>query len=185
MLIMNAPYFFSFFWRIIKTMLDPRTACKIEIISSEKDAIAWMNERIDKSELLADFGGDGESMEDAIGKQNIHGNNAKRQVAKLFSITQKDNEEVKFALAADERVDSFKAYSRSAVGAQFELWKGGEKIADATMEGSTKMGSEGTPIPFSASLFTDVKGPGDFCIKSKGKADQPGHFVVAGEVFPV
>ncbi|CAB9515772.1 Phosphatidylinositol/phosphatidylcholine transfer protein [Seminavis robusta] len=182
MVILNAPRFFTFAWRVIKTMLDPRTASKVVMFSSEKEGIEWMMERIDKSELLSDYGGTGDSFEDVMNKQNV-GSAAKRQVVKLFSITQRtNNASMAFSLTTEETA-TFTVYTRSAVGAGFELWKGGQKVADASVDGSKLRGSEGTPVPIQGILFTDVQGPGEFSIKSKGKSGQTDHFVVAGEVF--
>lgn len=64
MVILNAPRFFTFFWRVIKNMLDARTTSKIEMFSNEKDGIKWLMERVDDaSKLLSDYGGTGTSFE--------------------------------------------------------------------------------------------------------------------------
>jgi hypothetical protein len=181
MVILNAPSFFVFFWRIIKTMLDARTASKIIVLSNEKDGIRWMHERIDRAELMSDYGGDGDSFETVMNQQNV-GSSAKRQVVKLFSISQRTNCELTFVLTGDEKAE-FKVYTRSAVGSGFELTKDGILLETAAVEGSTKIGCEGTPLPIQVIIFKDVEGPGQFVVKSKGKSAQLDHFVVAGDVF--
>jgi CRAL/TRIO domain len=181
MVILNAPSFFVFFWRIIKTMLDARTASKVVMFSNERDGIKWMHERIDKGELMSDYGGDGDSFETVMNQQNV-GSSAKRQVVKLFSISQKTNRELTFALTGDEKAD-FKVYTRSAIGAGFELTKGGSLVEAAAVEGSKGIGTEGSPVPIQVTIFKNVQGPGHFVIKSKAKSAQLDHFVVAGDVF--
>lgn len=162
-------------------MLDARTASKVVMFSNEKDGIKWMHERIDKAELMSDYGGDGDSFETVMNQQNV-GSSSKRQVVKLFSISQRANRELTFTLTGDEKAE-FKVYTRSAVGSGFELTKGGLLVEAAAVEGSNKIGSEGTPVPIQVTIFKNVEGPGQFVIKSKGKSAQLDHFVVAGDIF--
>ena len=162
-------------------MLDARTASKIVMFSNEKDGINWMHDRIDKSELMSDYGGEGDSFDTVLNQQNA-GSSAKRQIVKLFSITQKTNSEMTFSLKDDEKAN-FMVYTRSAIGVTFELTKGGLKVKAAEVEGSKTLGPEGSPVPIQVPIFDNIQGPGQFVIKSKGKAAQLDHFVVAGDVF--
>lgn len=57
MLIVNAPTFFAATWRIIKGWLDPRTAAKIEVISSKSAAEKRLLELVDADLLPTDYGG--------------------------------------------------------------------------------------------------------------------------------
>ena len=175
MVIINAPRFFTFFWRVIKAMLDPRTASKVAMFSSEKDGIKWIQERIDKSELLSDYGGTGDSFAMALSKQNS-GSTAKRQVVKRFDITARTNDKVDFELEGNERAH-FKAYTKTTAGAEFEIFKGGSMMKKADIKGSLDA------KPFSVDLCIDLRGPGSFTIKSRGKSSSLDHFVVAGDIF--
>lgn len=176
MVIVNAPSFFSFFWRIIRAMLDPRTASKIVMFSKEQDGINWMLERIDKSELLSDYGGDGDSFEEVLNKQT-EGGCAKRQVVKRIAISQWTKDKVHFELDWNEGA-RFKAYTRSTSDAEFELFKDGTNtLLKAEVKGSPNQ------KPFSVDLFANVKGPGSFTIKASGKSSSTEYFVVAGDVL--
>jgi CRAL/TRIO domain len=59
MLIVNAPTFFSATWRLIRGWLDPRTANKIEVISSKAAYEKRLLELIDADQLPSDYGGTG------------------------------------------------------------------------------------------------------------------------------
>jgi hypothetical protein len=59
MLIVNAPTFFAATWRLIKGWLDPRTASKIEVISSTSKMTSRLLELVDVDQLPADYGGKG------------------------------------------------------------------------------------------------------------------------------
>jgi hypothetical protein len=56
-LVINAPRFFSMTWGIIKGWIDPRTAGKIELISSRKSWEARLRELVDEDQLPSDYGG--------------------------------------------------------------------------------------------------------------------------------
>ena len=60
-LIINAPRFFSLTWNIIKGWIDPRTAGKIELISSRKSWEARLKELCEVSEIPSDYGGTGQA----------------------------------------------------------------------------------------------------------------------------
>jgi hypothetical protein len=59
MVIVNAPTFFTATWRLIKGWLDPRTANKIEVISSRSAYEKRLLELVDRDQLPSDYGGSG------------------------------------------------------------------------------------------------------------------------------
>jgi hypothetical protein len=59
MLLINVPRFFSLTWSIIKGWIDPRTAGKVELISSRKSWEARLRELVDVDQLPSDYGGTG------------------------------------------------------------------------------------------------------------------------------
>lgn len=70
MLIINAPTFFAATWRIIKGWLDPRTAAKIEVISSRSACEKRLAELADLDQLPSDYGGTGPSTEEILAKSS-------------------------------------------------------------------------------------------------------------------
>jgi len=68
-LVINAPRFFSMTWGIIKGWIDPRTASKIELISSRKTWEARLLELCDEDEIPIDYGGKGPATTSALEKE--------------------------------------------------------------------------------------------------------------------
>lgn len=72
-LVINAPRFFSLTWNIIKGWIDPRTAGKIELISSRKNWEARLLEIVDEDQLPSDYGGKGMATTDTLAKEAPEG----------------------------------------------------------------------------------------------------------------
>lgn len=69
MLIINAPSFFSFAWKIIKKFIDPRTASRIQLFSSSNEKMSQqaLEKLICKqTQLPKDYGGGNISLEDSF-----------------------------------------------------------------------------------------------------------------------
>jgi len=70
MAIVNAPSFFAFTWKLIKSWVDPRTANKVSVLSSNKEKIVrHLTKFIDRDVLSSDFGGNGKSIDDVLKKE--------------------------------------------------------------------------------------------------------------------
>jgi len=175
MVILNAPRFFTFFWRVIKTMLDPRTASKVTMFSNKQQGHQWLAERIDSSELLSDYGGTGPSFADV--QTESAGTGAKRQVVKLFAGSAKETLDV--SLAQDENVE-LTVYTRSKLGGDFSLSKGKVVIGSVHVKPPNNGTTDGAYV---VRLFPDetIQGPAKFSISCKAKTGQD-YFVVAGSV---
>mmetsp|Transcript_12290 Transcript_12290/g.26170 ORF Transcript_12290/g.26170 Transcript_12290/m.26170 type:complete len:450 (+) Transcript_12290:193-1542(+) len=72
-LVINAPRFFSLTWNIIKGWIDPRTAGKIELISSRKNWEARLRELVDVDQLPSDYGGKGMATTETLAKEAPEG----------------------------------------------------------------------------------------------------------------
>lgn len=72
-LVINAPRFFSLTWNIIKGWIDPRTAGKIELISSRKSWEARLRELVDVDQLPSDYGGKGTATTETLAKEAPEG----------------------------------------------------------------------------------------------------------------
>ncbi len=66
LIVLNAPRWFSVVWALIKRLIDPRTAMKIEVYSSSARGTQRLLELVDESEVPSDFGGTGPSFESLI-----------------------------------------------------------------------------------------------------------------------
>jgi CRAL/TRIO domain len=75
--------FFSASWRLIKGWLDPRTASKIEVISSKDQAKKKLLELIDVDQLPSDYGGTGPDTKESL-KKDIPGDVNKLHTEMLY-----------------------------------------------------------------------------------------------------
>lgn len=73
MLIVNSPTFFTATWRIIKGWLDPRTAAKIEVISSKSAGEKRLLELVDADLLPTDYGGNAKDTETLMDESGATG----------------------------------------------------------------------------------------------------------------
>eukprot|EP00525_Craspedostauros_australis_P008414 CAMPEP_0198127526 /NCGR_PEP_ID=MMETSP1442-20131203/47344_1 /TAXON_ID= /ORGANISM="Craspedostauros australis, Strain CCMP3328" /LENGTH=408 /DNA_ID=CAMNT_0043787509 /DNA_START=159 /DNA_END=1385 /DNA_ORIENTATION=+ len=67
LIVLNAPSYFSVSWRIIKRLIDPRTAQRIQVFSSQTKAFQRLHELIDLEHLPSDYAGLNTSLDDAFG----------------------------------------------------------------------------------------------------------------------
>jgi hypothetical protein len=73
MYIINGPRFFGATWSLIKGWLDPRTANKIEVISSRKAWEKALLDYVDEDQLPSDYGGKGPDTQETIEKEAFTG----------------------------------------------------------------------------------------------------------------
>lgn len=75
MAIVNAPGFFTFTWKIIKSWIDPRTASKVSVIGSNKDnLVKHLGNIIHLDSLPKDYGGRGKSFDELLQEDMIRQN---------------------------------------------------------------------------------------------------------------
>merc|ERR1711865_980996 len=85
MFIINSPIFFTASWKIIRGWLDPRTAGKVEVISSRKSWEKALLNYIDADELPSDYGGPGPYTQDTLERETFTGN-LKRFHSEMLSV---------------------------------------------------------------------------------------------------
>lgn len=84
MYLINGPSFFSATWKLIKGWLDPRTAAKIEVISSKKKWTEKLLELFEPDQLPSDYGGTGPDTQATIEKEAFTGNLKKLDTEVLY-----------------------------------------------------------------------------------------------------
>jgi hypothetical protein len=124
MLIINAPTFFAATWRIIKGWLDPRTANKIEVISSRSAGEKRLAEIANLDQLPKDYGGSGPTTEDIINKEFAAADTHLQ--TKMLYIRGHGSEVITIP-AGDEA--TFSVYTRSTAGGNFTLHNADTKDA--------------------------------------------------------
>jgi len=125
MIILNAPSFFSMTWGVIKKLMDPRTAARIQVFSSPKKGLARLRELVDESEIPADYGGNGPSVQKVLlreaSKSSTLGNRLQKQESELLHIKRRNGKvHHTFQLAANQSME-VRIYTRSVSSAKFTV----------------------------------------------------------------
>lgn len=72
MAIVNAPGFFTFTWKLVKSWIDPRTSNKVSVIGTNKDKICkHLTKFIEKDILASEYGGNGKSVNEVLNEEMI------------------------------------------------------------------------------------------------------------------
>lgn len=166
MFIINSPRFFSATWTIIKGWLDPRTASKIEVLSSRKAWEKVLLDYIDVDQLPSDYGGTGPVTKDTMEKEGFTGS-LKRLHTEVLSLRSSDS--TTFDIYPGETLE-VSAHTRSMTGAKFT-------VSDATNKAGTTFASEipvvhhsaeSAVLPSSVVLTkTKIKGPASIKVKAE------------------
>mmetsp|Transcript_51292 Transcript_51292/g.76120 ORF Transcript_51292/g.76120 Transcript_51292/m.76120 type:complete len:533 (+) Transcript_51292:137-1735(+) len=188
MAILNAPGFFTFFWRVIKTFLDARTASKIAMFSDENQGKEWLREYIEKHEIPSDYGGSGPSVKNIM-EETSATSAAKRQISHLLHSNYKKKDTLDFELRADEQLDDMQlqVYTVAVEGAVISISKNGTTISDLdiSLHKNEKLASADVPMPYHMNISSEaLKGPGKFevTVKSKESSREMKHFLVIGRI---
>ena len=164
LVIMNAPFFFSAIWLVLKQFLDARTASKIAIYSNESKAMKHILEHVAKDELLSNFGGSGPSFDDVLQRfASEEGTGCTRQIVQRFFLQHSGIMQYEFDLTSTEKA-SVIVFTRSEKGALFTLSNFKETIrkVDIKRDDNNDILETETNKPYSAIITHDAKGPGHF-----------------------
>jgi len=179
MIIVNAPTFFAATWRIIKGWLDPRTASKIEVISSAAKVEKRLLELVDADQLVADYGGSAPHTEALLHQEYDTGDS--RIETKVMYVRGHGSETVEVLSGERCRVTVF---TRSTAGANFTLTDAKTKThfvenVLAKHHGSDDENERPTATPINESA--PVVGPCTLKIKADSHASRfsTQHFLVA------
>lgn len=179
MVVLNAGYTFSFFWTMIKAFLEAKTVAKIEIYSNENKGNQRLLELVEKSELLADYGGAGPSF-DEIATRKGNQSGATRQTAQLM--TMNGASAIVVELTKNERA-TVSVYTRSK--GEVSLRKAGSHVKTTTLKPPDSRGATEEPKPFCTEIVANEPGPGKLSVSATpgGGSASTDYFVVYVEVF--
>lgn len=190
MVVLNAPGFFSFSWAIIRRILDPRTAAKIKIFSDEAKGLACLFDKVEKDQVIADYGGAGPSFDEVMQAEGNGTNTtpAKRREVKLLSVLPNSKEDTVFELSADETAE-LDVFTRSIFGCHIKVLKDDDVVKEMDVQ------REATPEevddvdlsdiePYRAKIISGLKDTGEYkvVVETKPPAKANGHFLLIGEV---
>jgi hypothetical protein len=182
MLILNAPSWFSLTWKIIRGLIDPRTARKIEVYTNSSRGTFRLQQLVEVSQIPSDFGGFGpptmsldEGRREAL--QVLHVNKRGRTVQEVPHLAK---------VATHEKVESIRVYSRSATGVQLAVQKDGKPLVSKFVIEAPKNSSSGAPYQQDLWSKGTITGPCTISLtaealqneKSPPKKVSHGYFVV-------
>jgi len=176
MVILNTPFSFNMFWKVIKRFLEPRTVAKIEIFTNEQKGKERLQGLIDESELLSDYGGKGPSL-DELAHEAENKSGSSRQNAELLTPSGKA---VTVAELKSIEKATVRVYTRSYSGAKITLLKNGNVIKEVEL----KSDSDESPGPYCTDIVSDESGPGKLEVNAESPTSSD-YFLVHVAVFPL
>lgn len=196
MLILNAPSFFTFSWKLVKNFIDPRTASRIQLFSSKEKGQQALEMLIDKGKQIPfDYGGGNISLEEAY-LNECSDPEIIRQDIELLYCRRRGKKGLKktWILKAEETIE-ISVYTRSVSEASIEVILNGSVIKTVHAQCSSVEEEQGSgkmiPHPRKTLVMTSLAGPGEVMVEAKD-LDTPvskshanrsrGYFLVVGDV---
>lgn len=188
MVVINAPSWFALSWGAIKPMLDPRTARKIEIYSSEAKGYKRLAELVDSAELPIEYGGTGLSLEESIRNFGRKPGDKREFHSELIYTRKTDvKKEDLYTLQTGETA-KVRVYTRSVIGAEVTILLEGNEVGNKTVQRNDQGEADVPANPFCTEVADIINGPGKLSVVVKGLGDvnpknsSYGYFLIVVEV---
>lgn len=178
MLIVNAPGFFAFTWKIIRGYIDARTAAKVEIISNKEKMEKRLKELCNPHELPSDYGGTAEPTSEIL----MRGGGAERGARRRFNeLLSRGSSPFEFKLGGGGEEAEVWVYTKATGGATFTvLGADGDPVAAPVMVRHTG-GTGEDDDPSRILIVKSVGGPGKFKVRASGISGSE-YFLLIGNV---
>jgi len=183
-IIVNAPTFFSFAWKMVKTFLDARTQSKISLFSNHIKGMEKMNELIDDDQLLSDYGGSASSFDEvmqSLSNEDDTNDGCKRQIVEIIS---KSRKSVDIKLDVGEKCE-LTVYTRSTSGAIFTIQREDNALVSTSdVKNPTPSSKDDKdPKPYNVVISRVLEGRNTYNIKAKSLTSNAlDNFLVVGKV---
>lgn len=169
MVVINAPRFFAMTWRLIKGWIDPRTAGKVDLISSRKEWEKRLKELVDEDQLPSDYGGKSEDTNTTMMK--VAPGNMSRQITHLLHVRAHAHHVVK--VEANEELEVI-VYTRGTTGAKFSLVDKDNKskkfVDEVVVVHDGKANDEHEPPTIKVITSSNISGPAHVKVKADSKS---------------
>lgn len=200
MLVINAPGFFAFSWKLIKNFIDPRTASRIQLFSSQVKGQNALENLVDKKkEICSDYGGGNISLQEAFLRE-CSDPQIVRQEIELIHCKRKSKKAISKAWTLSENeCTEITIYTRSVSQADISISFNGSVVK--TVRARCKFEGEGVeikPLPNKTvavyAKFRELVGPGkvvveahdlDSTISRHHGSMSRGYYLVVGDIKPV
>lgn len=182
MIILNAPSFFSATWRLIKGWIDPRTAAKVEVISSKTEGEKRLLELVEAEHLPSDYGGKGTDTDQILANSSEGAED--RLETKVLYLRGHGSETIEVPDGMSVQVTII---TRSPSGAVFSVTNADTKEVLAK-DKEVIHKDEAMTIPTRLVLHEDkIKGPMKLKVKADSKASRftTHNFLIAFSFFKV
>jgi len=180
LLIINAPSWFGFVWAIVKKLIDPRTASKIEVFTNAKSGLERMNELIDSSQIPSDYGGIGPTLAKAAGGMSNVDSSRRTKVVNfnhLIQLSKKNPEnECTFEIEAEKQL-TITVYSRCKTGCTATV----TRVGDSNIFFELDVVGDVEEEPYHRTIGA-VKEPGSYRVKLKSLSTH-GNYLVVGTSY--
>ena len=202
MLVVNAPSFFAFSWKLIKNFIDPRTASRIQLFSSKDKGQKALEKLVHKdTEMPIDYGGGNISLGEAFLKECMDPLIVRQEI-ELIYCKRKNKKSIPTAWTLQENETmGITVYTRSVSEADINIiWNGSiiKTIQAQCRFGSGENGGDkndvdnGTPYPNRITVVTskELVGPGevsvevkdlDSTISKRNSSMSRGYYLVVGD----
>jgi len=167
MIVVNVPRFFALTWRLIKGWIDPRTAGKVELISTRKHWEARLKELVDLDQLPSDYGGKAEDTEATLMKTAPGG--MVRQITDLWHV--RTHHAHTFEIGPSEEVEVV-VYTRGTSGSTFS-------VMDKDHKG--KVFVKGVDVKHTGNPTDENEPPTNVTITSESRIAGPSHIKVKAD----
>jgi hypothetical protein len=162
-------------WSVIKKLIDPRTASKIEIFTNTEAGLQRLNEMIDKSQIPLEYNGTGSSLAEAAAS----GGESLVVLNQLMNLTKKQPEIIHDFDLKDDKEVTLTVYTRCKEGAIVTVSRTG--TSSSTPSQVTSIVGSKDSEPYSVPIGT-IMGPGSYTVKLKANSEQVGVFLLIGSV---
>jgi len=197
MLVLNAPSFFTFSWKLIKNFIDPRTASRVQLFSNNEKGHRALEKLIDKdTQIPVDYGGGNISLQGALLKE-CSDEKIIREEIELLHCKRWSKRSIPntWTLQAEECIE-ITVYTRSVGKASIAVILNGSTIKTAHaqckfVEDEERDGGAAIPHPSKTVIMTSLAGPGEVMVEAKDMDSQiskahshcsKGYFLVVGDV---
>jgi hypothetical protein len=189
MLVLNAPKFFSMSWVIIRKLIDPRTAQRIQVFSSGDKGLRALHKMVDESQIPVDYGGTNKSIKQSFTEESADPT-LLRQEIELVHAKKKNigTTNQTWELQKGEYM-TIRVYTRSVSSAAITVRVNGAIFKTVQAQSICEEETE-DPIAHSTLAVSKLIGPGEVTVEARdldnaqkmhhGKSR--GYFLIVGDI---
>mmetsp|Transcript_55671 Transcript_55671/g.134938 ORF Transcript_55671/g.134938 Transcript_55671/m.134938 type:complete len:632 (+) Transcript_55671:138-2033(+) len=181
MYMLNVPTTFSIIWAVLKAFMEPRTIRKVGFFSRLTKAKEDMVQFIDSDEIIADYGGGGETFQDLLTQRQKEYSGFRHLVSKHICVN-KTEVKFDFLLTKTQTIHSIVVYTKSDNCSAFTVKQGTKIVVGPTAvrrSEDSKKRHYNVDLPVSNNC---VGTSGTFTVSAKSEHKTKDHYLVVVNV---